>query len=422
MMSAVNSPKTLLSIIDHHKDRVLFGDLDLTFRKFSLMVKEQIELLACERGAHVRTHPAPTVFKPKEIAQWSAKLIALLETNHLVCLKAQSDPFDFPSESLAELSSGLILKTSGSTSRPKLVYHPTANITAACDRFYQFYQQSALLTWQLNLPLNHVGGLSLLFRALHFGSTVVISEERKLLHPKARAISLVPTQLAGLLESSPEQLAQLEFILIGGAPAPRGLREKALNLPISYSYGLTESFAAIAGTPLNDPQHARLFPQISGRLNEGILELKGPGLLHSLFEWSADGEYQRKIYQDQFYPTQDRALLNKDGTIEIQGRADQVIISGGEKIDLAEVEALINEHQQLEVSRVMGIPDPKWGEALALFITPHSDALASELKELLRTQLGPHFAPKFILPFHEIKHSGIKPTREDFIAATRERL
>ncbi len=386
------------------------------------MVKEQMELLAREQAAHVHTHPAPTAFKALEIAQWSAKLVALLETNHLVCLKAQTDPFDFPSESLAELSSGLILKTSGSTSRPKLVYHPITNIWAACERFYQFYQQSALTTWQLNLPLNHVGGLSLLFRALYFGLTVVISENRKLLHPKARAISLVPTQLASLLESSKEQLAQLEFILIGGAPAPRGLKEKALNLPVSYSYGLTESFAAIAGTHLYDPKHARLFAPISGRLNEGILELKGPGLLHSLFVWSADNGYQRISYQDQFYPTQDRALLREDGTIEIQGRADQVIISGGEKIDLAEVEALINERQELKVSRVIGIPDPKWGEALALFITPHSDALASELGELLRTTLGPHYAPKFILPFHKIKYDGIKPTREDFIAATKECL
>lgn len=420
MMKPVTKSAGLLKRISKYQDRLLFSDLGLTFGDFSSMVEEEVQQLKDKQSSQVYTHLAPIHFSPQEIAKWSAMLVALLETEHLVCLKSLSDPYQFPSDCLEVLGAGLILKTSGSTSRPKLVYHPISNIALACERFYQFYGERTLTTWQLNLPLNHVGGLSLLLRALYFGLTLAINEDRRVLHPKAQAISLVPTQLSHFLSFSDCPLKDFEFILIGGAPTPQGLFDKATHLNVSYSYGLTESFAAVGGTPVGQPRPAaKFFPGIQGRLVAGRLELKGPGLLHSLLYCDSEGNYQTENYEDKFYPTQDLASLDGQEHFQILGRADQVIISGAEKIDVSEVEALINTHKQLEVSKVIGVPDPKWGEALALFISPYSQELANSLTQLLKSRLGPHYAPKYILPHHKVTHQGIKPSKKDFIAAVK---
>lgn len=414
-MKAINSFPDFPTILNTHSEKIFFYDLSKSFGDFSRSVEGEMEEIRNKGEINEVVLSAPTKFNPELIYSWCTKLVAHLQLGHLICLKSESDPFEFPLFNNELINNGLILKTSGSTSRPKLVYHPCQNIFEATNRFFAFYGDLPKLTWQLNLPLNHVGGLSLFFRALIMGLPLVISEDRSKLHPKARAISLVPTQLSKLLSSeSKTQLMALEFIYIGGAPTPEGLKSQCSSLPISYSYGLTESFASVGATKIGDRARAFFYPGIKAKLENGVLHLKGSGMLHALINVDSIIDYK-----DRFYETKDEARLWEDGSFEILGRSDQVIISGGEKIDLNEVEVFINKNPALRASKVMGVPHDKWGEALSLFISPYSHNLASELRDTLKSKLGPHYSPKYILNLDEVAHQGIKPTREDFIASTR---
>ncbi len=413
----MNATQLLLDILRGHLDKPFFLDLNLTFSDFLREVQSRLELqiTSAKKQEEIITLSAPLDFNPQRIYDWAINFVCALLQEKLICLKSEADPYIFANIDFKQLGPGLILKTSGSTSRPKLVYHPFENISKSCERFYQFYQEKILTTWQLNLPLNHVGGLSILLRSIYFGLPLVVNENRKHIHPRAKAISLVPTQLAHFLKASPNSLEALDFILIGGAPAPTGLRKLASNLQVSYSYGLTESFAAIGAAQSND-NFAKFFPGIEAKLEGNRLFIKGPGLLHKLITTDEREELTYHNFNDQYYPTQDEAILSSEGQFQILGRADQVIISGGEKIDINEVENLINSHVQIEASKVLGAPDSKWGEALAIFISPYTDELAQEISDHLTKKLGPHYRPKIILNLAKVTYKGIKPTKENFLS------
>lgn len=400
-----------LTLCQQHASKIAFSDLDITFAEFGQDIQRVMASITHKNSSQLTTLPSPPSFEAREIYQWSCELLALLECGHKVALKSAADPYQFKAADFALLSGpGLILKTSGTSSTPKLVYHPLINAVAAAQRFESFYGELSRLTWQLNLPLHHVGGLSLLFRALTLGHPLVISADRSLIHPQAQAISLVPTQLVRHLENSGPQLSRLSLILIGGAPVSDELKARASTLPISYSYGLTESFAAIGATPVGAPGRAYFFNGIQARLHAQLLELKGPGLLAGLVK---DGHYQD--FNNQYYPTLDLARLLPDGSFEILGRSDQVIISGGEKIDLSEVETHLQKIKGLELLKAIGVPSIEWGEMLVIFAWPISESIKSAIADTLTQQLGPHYRPKFIFCYPQQTNHGIKLGKSDFI-------
>lgn len=409
----MNEEKQLLQIIKSHASRPLFEDVGVTFADFLNLIKKERELMGPSSSPSLVILNSPSSFETHIICSWSAKLIAHLSLGHLIALKSESDAYQFLKDdfaALSDLGAGFLLKTSGSTSSPKIVYHPLENAFAAARRFHEFYGEHALTTWQLNLPLHHVGGLSLLMRSLFFGRSLVSHSNRKEIHPQAQAISLVPTQLSYFLEHSPRRLESLKLILIGGASTPLGLRERAHDLCISYSYGLTESFAAIGGTRLaSSDDRAFFFPGVQAKIEDHCLCLKGPGFLHSLIK---EGKIIQ--YQNQYYSTQDRAILNSDQSFEILGRDDQVIISGAEKIDLSEVESVVSKMSEIEAARAIGAKSNKWGEALVLFVSPYSESLNKKITEHLKNELGAHYGPKLFVDFSKLNYQGIKPSTADF--------
>lgn len=400
-----------LSLCLEHAPKVAFSDLDITFAQLGEDIRKVMALESHQSELAFTTLTSPASFDPLEIYDWCCRLLALLESGHIVGLKSANDPYNFQATHFKSLSApGLILKTSGSTSTPKLVYHPLANAMAAARRFESFYGELSRLCWQLNLPLHHVGGLSLLFRSLTLGHPLVITSNRSQIHARAQAISLVPTQLVRLLEHSPAQLENLKFILIGGASVSDELKARARSLPISYSYGLTESFAVIGATRVGAPERAFFFEGIQARLQGQLLELKGTGFLAGLIK---DGHYQD--FSSRYYPSSDLAQLHEDGSFEILGRSDEVIVSGGEKIDLSEVEQQLRKIKGLDLIKAIGVPSTEWGEMLVIFTWPHNEAIRGTINDTLALQLGHHYRPKFILCYPLQTNHGIKLSKNDFI-------
>jgi O-succinylbenzoic acid--CoA ligase len=149
---------------------------------------------------------------------------------------------------------------------------------------------------------------------------------------------------------------------------------------------MTETAAVAASAPLDDGLGALYpLPGVQFRVQDGLLEVRGP---------QVSPGYAGEIRRDSWFTTADRGGIGSDGAIEIYGRADRVINSGGEKIDAAAVEQALAAIGVGEVA-VVGLPDPEWGEIVAAAHTGDCDA--EELRQAIRDSLGPEAAPRRLL-------------------------
>ncbi|MCC2592124.1 AMP-binding protein [Tessaracoccus sp. OS52] len=262
---------------------------------------------------------------------------------------------------------GAVVATSGSTGAPRLVVLSRSALTAAAEA-----SQARLgvpLTWHLTLAPHYVAGLMVLVRSLvagrppRFGTTdlsdVVATGE-------GDALSIVPTQLHRAL-GSPEltaRLAGFDAILVGGAALSSGLRERALGagLRIIETYGMSETCGGCVwdGEPLPGVE-VRILPDDRAPAGTGRIALGGPTLFDGYLE-SPSSPPRR--------PAGDLLLTGDFGTfvgdrLAVGGRLDDVVITGGVNVDLAEVRRAV-EARDAEAA-VLAVPDEEWGVRIVIF-------------------------------------------------------
>ena len=240
-----------------------------------------------------------------------------------------------------------LLFTSGSSGTPKGVELSRAAFVASAAA------SAANLGWQeddrwlLSLPYAHVGGLSVLTRCLIDRRTVVIAPLPRFEPSEAIAtverervtlMSLVPTQLDRVLAHDPALAPPptLRALLLGGAPAPASLLRTAAarGWPVLTTYGLTEACSQVATQrPGMPPDTAAgsgpCLPGVEVRLDDGVIALRGPMLLT---RYLPAEEYGPPCDGAGWFRTSDLGRLDEQGNLHVIGRADQVILSGGEKI------------------------------------------------------------------------------------------
>jgi O-succinylbenzoic acid--CoA ligase len=245
--------------------------------------------------------------------------------------------------------------------------------------------------WLCPMPLAHVGGLSILVRSAVYGTTAVVHERFEVgavlraLRGEAEGVritlvSLVPTMLARLLEAGLRSPPALRWALLGGGPIAPGLLERAASagVPVLSTYGMTEACSQIVtgGRPL---------PGVSVRLAaDGEILVQGPTV--------AAGALER----DGWLHTGDLGTWDVDGRLTIVGRKADTIVSGGENVAPAEVEAVLLEHPLIADAGVFGRPDPEWGEAVVARVVPRNGARlgSGELQSWCRRRLAPFKVPK----------------------------
>jgi o-succinylbenzoate---CoA ligase len=254
--------------------------------------------------------------------------------------------------------------------------------------------------WLACLPMDHVGGLSILVRSAIYRTTALI-------HPRfdtdavaaalagdspaVTAVSLVPTQLARLLDAGADW-SGLRFALIGGAPLPASLLDRALaaGVPLAVTYGLTEACSQVT---TSTPAEARERPGSSGRPLPGIeLRLGSGGAVEVRGPTVAPGA----AGPDGWLRTGDVGRMDADGYLWVTGRADDLIVSGGENVRPEPVEERLLEHPAVLDAAVAGAPDPEWGEAVVAFVVLAGGPRPSarELTEHCREALAPASIPK----------------------------
>lgn len=244
--------------------------------------------------------------------------------------------------------------------------------------------------WLCPMPLAHVGGLSIQIRSVVYGTTVVLHDrfdaERALaalMDPAQRVtlVSLVPTMLSRLLDAGLREPPTLRRVLLGGGPIAPALLQRARDagVAVSPSYGMTETCSQIVtdGVPL-------LGAEVRVDDATGEILLRGPSV--SAGALAADG----------WLHTGDLGAFDDRVRLSVIGRKSDTIVTGGENVAPAEVEAVLLEHPAVADAAVFGRPDPEWGEAVVARIVPAADAAADEpeLREHCRVRLAPFKVPK----------------------------
>lgn len=289
----------------------------------------------------------------------------------------------------------LVVYTSGTTGEPKGVRLTRENLEAAARASMDHLDHGPDDTWLAVMPLHHVGGLSILVRSAFAGGAVLLEERfdpvavASALRGEATIVSVVPTMLQRLLEVDPGPYPRLRAVLVGGGPIPDGLLERAAEagLPALPSYGMTEAFGQVATLrPGSEPaRRAHLLPGVEIRIEEdGRIAVRGPQVSPGYL-----GEPDR---DEDWLVTNDLGVLDDEGVLTVLGRADTVIVTGGEKVDPATVERRLVEHPGVEEAVVVGLPDEEWGEVVACLYS--GIAQPGDLRSWLGERLPGYMVPK----------------------------
>ena len=284
-------------------------------------------------------------------------------------------------------ATAIVVHTSGSTGAPRRVELTYGNWLWSALGSAVALGVDPRDRWLCTLPPTHVGGLSILLRSAIYGTGVVLHErfetERVLAELDDPAgptlVSLVPTTLARLLDAGLRDPPALRWALLGGAPLPPALLERAAAaaVPVASTYGLTEACSQVAthGVPLFCTR-VRLSEQ-------GEILVAGPTVA------PASGPVLH---------TGDLGRIDERGRLVVTGRVTDTIVTGGENVVPAEVEAVLAAHPAVAEAAVHGRADPEWGEAVVatVVLRPGAQATAEALRRHCAARLAAFKVPKAV--------------------------
>lgn len=298
----------------------------------------------------------------------------------------------------AERRSRLLIETSGSTGRPKRVVLSReavlASVRASAARL------GASGPWLLALPSSYVAGVQVVVRSLVAGHDPVVVEGMDLAAALARVpaggaplfTSLVPTQLHRLLgdPAQVEALRRMHTVLLGGGPVG-DLRERAARegICVVTTYGASETAGGCVydGLPL-DGVAVKL--DASGRILLG-----GPTVFDG---YDGDPDLTASTLVDGWYVTNDAGRLDEDGLLQVLGRLDDVVVSGGVNVPLPAVAARLRQHAGVDQVEVLGVADEEWGQRVVAFVVPGPDApTAQELRDWVADVHPRSWAPRQVV-------------------------
>jgi len=274
--------------------------------------------------------------------------------------------------------------------------------------------------WLACLPLFHVGGLAILLRSVIYGIPIVLQEgfdpaaaNQAIDDEGITIVSVVANMLQRMLEARGDRPypSTLRCVLVGGGPVSRPLLEECARrgVPVVQTYGLTETASQVATLAPEDALHnlgsagKPLFPmelRIEGEDGRspppgeaGEIVVRGPTVTPGYFNRPEETE---RALRDGWLHTGDIGYLDREGYLYVLDRRDDLIVSGGENVYPAEVEAVLRSHPDVLDAGVTGLPDERWGQVVAATVSLREGASASpeELLDFCRSGLAPYKVPK----------------------------
>lgn len=297
----------------------------------------------------------------------------------------------------------LMIPTGGSSGLMRFARHDGASLAAAVRGFVKHFGLLRVNAVGV-LPLHHVSGFVAWMRCVMTGGEYRAwdwkrcerGEWPELPATEPWVTSLVPTQLDRLLRDprGAEQLRRFFAVFLGGAPAWSDLldRAAAARVPLVLSYGMTETAAMVtAQRPAEflagDRSSGTVLPHARVELDEaGVVRIAGPSLFRGYYpEW----RHERK-----FFETADLGRFDEGRRLQVLGRRDAAIITGGEKVQPAEVEAALRPAAGTAEFAVVGVPDAEWGERVVCVHAAAEPFARVAAEQAASVRLSPPQRPK----------------------------
>ncbi|KGN33902.1 MenE [Knoellia sinensis KCTC 19936] len=330
----------------------------------------------------------------------------------------------------------VVVGTSGSTGTPKRAMLTAGNLRSSIDATHS--RLGGPGQWLLTMPAHHIAGLQVLLRSLVAGTTPHVMDTSDGFTPAAftsavdemwtapsRAggaggertayVSVVPTQLVRLLgdPDATERLGRFTGVLIGGAATHPDLLSRAADAGVTAvtTYGMSETAGGCvySGSPLDGTSVS--FD------SDGRIHLSGPTIAHG---YLGDPDRTRAAFPEpEVFRTDDIGHLDEDGLLHVDGRIDDLINTGGLKVAPRLVEEAVTRLEGIAEAVAVGIPDPEWGEAVAVALVrtasrPNHPLTVSDLRRQLDGILAKHALPRALLEVEAIPSRG--PGKPDRVA------
>jgi acyl-CoA synthetase (AMP-forming)/AMP-acid ligase II len=314
---------------------------------------------------------------------------------------------------VADDSPAVMLFTSGTTSKPKIVPLRHENLASYIISTVEYGSADEKDAALVTVPPYHVAAIGSALSNLYAGRRVVYLPDFSAAgwlelarSERVTSAMVVPTMLSRVVEhlnGAPAEVPTLRTLSYGGAKMPRAVLERALKsfpgCDFVNAYGLTETSSTIALLGPEDHRAAMAASDEAGRARLGSAGRPVPGIEMQIRTddgavaaagqvgelWvrgpQVSGEYVgvgSVLDADGWFPTKDNAYIDDEGYLFIEGRSDDTIIRGGENIAPAEIEETLFAHPEVLDAAVVGVPDEEWGERIVAVVVRRSGSRLSE--------------------------------------------
>lgn len=322
----------------------------------------------------------------------------------LDCAPDASRVGDFDAAAARRRAEGaaLVLRTSGTSGRPKGAVLTGENLIASADGAAALLGSASSDRWLLCMPLFHIGGLAILIRAARVGASVVLHDRfeaaavaRALDEDGITRVSFVATMLERVIAARGDRRAPagLELVLLGGGPASDALLERAdrLGYPVALTYGLTEAASQVATRPPGASSEEwagglRPLGGVSLRIvgedgrtlpagHEGEIQVQGPIVMRCYLD---DPDATRETLRDGWLATGDIGRIDAEGGLRVIDRRTDLVVSGGENVYPAQIESVLEAHPDVLEAGVRGVDDATFGARPAAWVVLRSGVSLDE--------------------------------------------
>jgi acyl-CoA synthetase (AMP-forming)/AMP-acid ligase II len=357
----------------------------------------------------------------------------------------------------------VLLFTSGTTGPPKAAVLRHKHIVSYILGTVEFGSASEETAALSCVPPYHIAGIAAIASSLYSGRRIVqlsnFDADAWIDLVRGEGVTnafVVPTMLARIVDALEKRggvpLPTLRAISYGGGKMPLPVIERAMrwfppHTDFTNAYGLTETSSTLTLLGPDDHRRAaasdvaeirqrlasvgRALPGVEIEIRDADGKPLGPRARGEICVRGeqVSGEYLGKgsrVGADGFFPTRDAGWIDEEGYLFLEGRADDIIVRGGENMSPGEIEEVLIEHPSVADCAVVGVPDEQWGEAVAaaIVVKPGQTVAADELREWVKKRLRSSRAPQHVvfreaLPYNETGKLLRRIVRDDLAEQVR---